>query len=550
MLRRWSPQQNICSSWIFLLLLVCFAIQPILLVLLLRDTSSTKVGSPNQTPFFGSNEMNEQQDSLSSSKYQLKRGSSLVCTNTTDVNHRFCRLNNICSRSSPRGRQYMFFHGPDTLMENVPLNRYQPALASLSSVMNHNVQFFNYDDYRADLFNFSMFNIEMITRPAFLFRRFKPDNIMHILHDDLLPIFFSLRLMFGSDWEAVQLVCEDEFPQNLSTTKLFRLISQHPIMFLNKKQVDDTSLICFQTWYDYGFDKPQGRIQNKVVDGRDIRLFTRHIRQRLGIQDQPTIYPTSPIVIFSRTQNRLIINQAQLVEKLYGAYGVPVVIIRMETHTFEDQIRVLSQTRAAIGMHGSILIMGMFLPPSAVIFELYPYAINPEHYTPYRDMANLPGMNLKYASWANTLEAYTLTYENRPPHLGGISHFPANLKMKAPLSSSVSLFHQMSTLRRSVISLIVFAGDVLDILNVNMMQGEKFSSIPDEFLFLIPSKPQHVTCAFSEVKVDNSDKANDTFMAIARQEKSSMRTQSIWVRAVTKMGLCGPFSSLNSCSSS
>lgn len=91
MLRRWSPQQNICSSWIFLLLLVCFAIQPILLVLLLRDTSSTKVGSPNQTPFFGSNEMNEQQDSLSSSKYQLKRGSSLVCTNTTDVNHRFCR---------------------------------------------------------------------------------------------------------------------------------------------------------------------------------------------------------------------------------------------------------------------------------------------------------------------------------------------------------------------------------------------------------------------------------------------------------------------------
>lgn len=127
------------------------------------------------------------------------------------------------------------------------------------------------------------------------------------------------------------------------------------------------------------------------MDGRDIRLFTRHIRQRLGIQDQPTIYPTSPIVIFSRTQNRLIINQAQLVEKLYGAYGVPVVIIRMETHTFEDQIRVLSQTRAAIGMHGSILIMGMFLPPSAVIFELYPYAINPEHYTPYRDMANLPG---------------------------------------------------------------------------------------------------------------------------------------------------------------
>lgn len=52
----------------------------------------------------------------------------------------------------------------------------------------------------------------------------------------------------------------------------------------------------------------------------------------------------------------------------------------------------------AIGLHGSILAMAMFLPMGALLVELYPYAVPADNYTPYKTMANLDGMfcALKY----------------------------------------------------------------------------------------------------------------------------------------------------------
>jgi len=59
----------------------------------------------------------------------------------------------------------------------------------------------------------------------------------------------------------------------------------------------------------------------------------------------------------------------------------------------------LGTCAVTVGMHGSILILNMFLPRNALSVELYPYAVPPENYTPYRTMAHLPGMELKYVAW-------------------------------------------------------------------------------------------------------------------------------------------------------
>ena len=64
-----------------------------------------------------------------------------------------------------------------------------------------------------------------------------------------------------------------------------------------------------------------------------------------------------------------------------------------------DIMEVLGSCAVTIGMHGSILILNMFLPRNALSVELYPYAVPPENYTPYRTMAHLPGMELKYIPW-------------------------------------------------------------------------------------------------------------------------------------------------------
>jgi len=78
---------------------------------------------------------------------------------------------------------------------------------------------------------------------------------------------------------------------------------------------------------------------------------------------------------------------------------MPVVFIRLEELTFPEIIEILGKCAITIGMHGSILILNAFLPRDALTIELYPYGVPSENYTPYRHLANLPQMDLYYASW-------------------------------------------------------------------------------------------------------------------------------------------------------
>ena len=54
--------------------------------------------------------------------------------------------------------------------------------------------------------------------------------------------------------------------------------------------------------------------------------------------------------------------------------------------------------------------------------ELFPYAVNPQHYTPYKTLASLPGMGIIYRSWRNMDPLHTLGHPTRQWDRGGISH--------------------------------------------------------------------------------------------------------------------------------
>eukprot|EP00160_Parvularia_atlantis_P010250 Unigene2011_Nuclearia_a/m.6262 Unigene2011_Nuclearia_a/g.6262 ORF Unigene2011_Nuclearia_a/g.6262 Unigene2011_Nuclearia_a/m.6262 type:complete len:259 (-) Unigene2011_Nuclearia_a:83-859(-) len=82
----------------------------------------------------------------------------------------------------------------------------------------------------------------------------------------------------------------------------------------------------------------------------------------------------------------------------------------------------LTERACARHARSSILIMGAFLPPGAVLLELYPYAVPPDNYTPYRTMANLPGMHLTYRYWVNTHEENNVMHPDWSRMSGGIGH--------------------------------------------------------------------------------------------------------------------------------
>lgn len=96
------------------------------------------------------------------------------------------------------------------------------------------------------------------------------------------------------------------------------------------------------TWYQYGFDRPQSPLPQRVATGGMVRQFTRHVQRYLGLEPPAASKAGSRrrrgIVVFSRTRNRLILNEATLVDRLRETYNTTVTIVRMENHTFAEQV--------------------------------------------------------------------------------------------------------------------------------------------------------------------------------------------------------------------
>ena len=381
-------------------------------------TSIVDKNTPNAT------ERNE------SESRSLRDGSSLWCTGR-NKSFRICKFRFLCYH--PIQDEYLFFHGPETVTDGVPSDRFDPALTDMSSVEDHNMQYFNYLDYPVNALE-SFPNITVLDDFTLIFHRFNPENIMHVFHDDLLPLYHTMRQFSQSALSVdleFRLVMMEGWEEG-SYIELYKLFTNKG--FILKKDFGKTdNLTCFRhgiigiskytTWYQYGFQEPQGALPHVALTGGYMRHFERFVRRRLGLEnDLSNTSDSSYVVLCSREHNRLIINELDLSLAIARQLNKRVIHVGMATHSFKEQVQLISKADALIGMHGSMLIMAMFLPPGTSLVELFPFGINPDNYTPYRTMVELPGMNIIYASWRNEIEENTVTYPHEMPEDGGISH--------------------------------------------------------------------------------------------------------------------------------
>lgn len=82
-------------------------------------------------------------------------------------------------------------HSPDSVAVNLPSKRTSNAIVSLSGVSRHSAMLWTFSDADADA-ALAGRTIYYLSGTTTLIHRFKPDNIMHLLHDDLLPIYSTL----------------------------------------------------------------------------------------------------------------------------------------------------------------------------------------------------------------------------------------------------------------------------------------------------------------------------------------------------------------------
>lgn len=354
-------------------------------------------------------------------------GTHMVCTGRTHTD-RICHFRWLCY--STEAEEFLFFHGnASAMLPNLGSRRFQPALLDLSTVDDHNTQYFNFVELPAAALRF-------LPRPVFLpdaaliANRFNPDNLMHVFHDDLLPIFYTLRQFPGLARDA-RLLFMEGWPEGAHFDPLYRLLSPKPPL-LRAQLKALGRLLCFPraivglskttTWYQYGFVQPQGPKANILVSGHEIRQFARFMAEQLNVSRAGRPMGQDYILVFSRTQNRLILNEAELLLALAREFHMKTVTVSLEDHSFADVVGLVGNASMLVSMHGAQLITALFLPRGATLVELFPYAVNPEHYTPYKTLATLPGMDLHYVAWWNTAPENTVTHPERPWDEGGIAH--------------------------------------------------------------------------------------------------------------------------------
>ena len=359
-------------------------------------------------------------------------GSSVWCSGAQHT-ERICKFHNLCFLASQQ--EFVFFHGDQTVQGGLPSDRFQPALLDLSTVHDHNAHYFQYVDLPAAQATSLLKNAQIVLPPALLMNRFNSENIMHVLHDDILPLFDTLRMMHSHDLLHKQIDTQLVFMEGWEPgpySSMYDLLSSYKPIYKNTL-MQQKNPYCFAdvtvgiskrtTWYHYGFTSPQGPMTNINVTARDVKLFTDYTRQKLGVKAE-SVATSNLAVIVSRMENRLIMNENELVFSLVQKLRLKVTKISLETHSLQEIIDVVSKARVMVGMHGSLLSLAMYLSPGSILLELFPYGVPPEQYTPYKTMANLPGMGISYKVWRNMDESRTYPHPDWPAALGGIQHLP------------------------------------------------------------------------------------------------------------------------------
>ncbi|XP_071547650.1 protein O-linked-mannose beta-1,4-N-acetylglucosaminyltransferase 2-like isoform X1 [Panulirus ornatus] len=334
-------------------------------------------------------------------------------------------------------KEYAFVYSPDSIVYGIKNIRDLQEQLYLSSVKGHNAF-----QMRIAVVPYTSFvtkyKSKIIHGKSLLMARFKPDNLMHVFHDDLLPIYFTIQELctnIRSCIEDLKLIITDENERGMYWD-LFQLLSKK-IMLISEHVSNSHTWCCFESafiglnmisvWYQYGFGKPQGPEMKSTISGYLLRQFTGFVKKELKVPQLPNDALVG--VLISRKFIRKILNENEVAAVIQdhlavvsGQENSDVKILSLEENGLHVVIGELSRARVAVGMHGAALILGMFLPPGSLLIEIWPFGIDPSAATVYKTMCELEGFGVTYVPWVNKDSENTVFHPEYPTFYGGLSH--------------------------------------------------------------------------------------------------------------------------------
>ncbi|CAL1544866.1 unnamed protein product [Lymnaea stagnalis] len=425
---------------------------------------------------------------------------------------RSCRFHNLCYKV--KEDDFIFLKGDKSVINMSPKDDnadFSEVFAiNLSTVPDHNAHMFSMVTIPAE--SLHKFSIAKIDKVAVIMSRFKPDNIMHVLHDDIIPLFDTLYYLnpqhLGKKFD-VALVFSDNH-DNKDFSQIYSTLSSFPPITLRKLNYS-SDVICFSDvyvglagstlWYQYGFFEPQGPLP---VNGSDVLLKVRRSANYLAEHFHTKCLLCNSgnyLVILSRKDNRLILNEGELIMAMAKATKLKVMSVSLETHSLGEIISIIKYSRGIIGMHGSLLSLVIFLQPGSVVLELFPFAINASKYTPFKTFCELPGSGIVYRSWTNPYKQKSVAHPEWPPEMGGIHHLPDNVQDKIVHEQVVNdhlccedaswLYHIYQDTEVDLNAVISITVDAFAVSEKNTIRSEQKSN--SKFL-LAPGPVKNLAC--------------------------------------------------------
>ncbi|KAJ8043623.1 Protein O-linked-mannose beta-1,4-N-acetylglucosaminyltransferase 2 [Holothuria leucospilota] len=361
----------------------------------------------------------------------LFEGTSFNCTGNTPQN-KTCHFRNLCYSYS--ANVFVYIHSPNSEELSIEVNgREALSLLPLTTASGVNVYLRYINVTRNQL---HLYEDNFIFRPGkyIIYSRFVANHVMFLFHNELIPLYFTLLRHFDeSQFSSIKLFIKDE-DDIKDFAVLYKKFSPHPPLLRYELGLElSETVTCFQEatiglvresiWYQYGLKEPGRPLKDPSVTAGHIRQFTTFLKQKLEIE--PYCSNASAYgILLSRKKNRLLLNEKELQAAISDEFQIKMIELSLEHCSISFIIEKISCAKLVVGVHGALLVVTMFLPPTSMVMEIFPYAVNPNHRTAYRTLTQLPGMDIMYGCWRNMDKTKTVTQPFVHPVHGGISHLP------------------------------------------------------------------------------------------------------------------------------
>eukprot|EP00095_Tigriopus_kingsejongensis_P004425 maker-scaffold1224_size54636-snap-gene-0.16 protein:Tk04425 transcript:maker-scaffold1224_size54636-snap-gene-0.16-mRNA-1 annotation:"protein o-linked-mannose beta- -n-acetylglucosaminyltransferase 2-like" len=364
---------------------------------------------------------------------------SSVWCHGSHPDHRRCTFRHLCY--SPHFRQFVFFHSPASTFSGLDDPNEQKHLVKLTPVIGG--EYFDY--VLMPQVAWANFTVTTVDRPTLLFSAGHPHKLNHVIHDDLLPLYATLRQLCWGDVSR----CRDEYQLALVGGQvassrylaLYQQLTAQPLWLLDQPSPlgRPKDLTCFAQavigldtdtlWYDHGFEGHQHSLDPAGPNPRVLQAF-----QDLYL-NQAVHLPSSGVHVLVLKSNlianledvKLSFKEILAQSKLYASRTIHIREFAVnQTDSLSELLAALAQCDILLGLHGPDMSWAVFAPQSALILEIFPYALHPDSFSFTRTLAKLKGN--PYNAFINLHKGLSQTFPHSPPHLGGISHLPDDLQ--------------------------------------------------------------------------------------------------------------------------